>query len=155
MLQVLRNWKRHFYPLDPLGLQILFGALMGVTLIGFLLKIFAFNPLEVMHKDCDYELIKDKHSLPLAAMPETKPKPYEIQLQKGDRVFVYTDGEPEAINENEEQYGTDRMIQVLNGIKDKTVEETLLFMSESINEFKGKADQFDDITMLGVEFAKN
>ena len=88
-------------------------------------------------------------------MPETKPKPYEIQLQKGDRVFVYTDGVPEAINENEEQYGTDRMIQVLNGIKDKTVEETLLFMSESINEFKGKADQFDDITMLGVEFAKN
>ena len=100
----------------------------------------------------DYEIIKDEHTMPLAAFPGIKAMPYEIQLHNGDRVFVYTDGVPEAINDSEEQYGTDRLLNVLNGVKDKSVTETLPIVSESINEFKQDADQFDDITMLGFEF---
>ncbi len=100
----------------------------------------------------DYELVNDKHTMPLAALPGIKARPYEIQLHHGDRVFVYTDGVPEAINDAEEQYGTDRMLKVLNSVKDKSITETLPIVSESINEFKQDADQFDDITMLGFEF---
>lgn len=99
----------------------------------------------------DYEIIKDEHTLPLAAIPGIKAKPYEVQLHHGDRIFVYTDGVPEAINDAEEQYGTDRLLAVLNSVKDKSVTETLPVVSESINEFKKEADQFDDITMLGFE----
>jgi serine phosphatase RsbU (regulator of sigma subunit) len=101
-----------------------------------------------------YELYKDKHTLALAAMPSTKAKGYEIQLEPGDRIFVYTDGVPEAINENTQQYGTDRMIETLNGTLDMSITETLPVVSESVNKFKGEADQFDDITMLGFEFIK-
>ena len=108
----------------------------------------------IMHTGGRYELIKDKHSLALAAMPSTRPKPYEIQLQPGDRLFVYTDGIPEAINEDTVQYGTGRMIETLNCTLDKSIAETLLFVAESINTFKGKTDQFDDITMLGFEFLR-
>ena len=100
----------------------------------------------------DYELVKDKHTMPLAAFPGIKAAPYEMQLHHGDRIFVYTDGVPEAINNSEEQYGTERMLDVLNSVKDKSVTETLPVISESINEFKQDADQFDDITMLGFEF---
>ena len=99
----------------------------------------------------DYEIIKDEHTLPLAAIPGIKAKPYEVQLHHGDRIFVYTDGVPEAINDAEEQYGTDRLLAVLNSVKDKSVTETLPVVSESIHEFKKEADQFDDITMLGFE----
>ena len=106
----------------------------------------------LMHAGSKYELIKDKHSLALAAMPSTKPKPYEIQLQPGDRLFVYTDGIPEAINEETKQYGTDRMIETLNCTLDKSIVETLPFVADDINTFKGETDQFDDITMLGFEF---
>ena len=106
----------------------------------------------IRHAGEKYELIKDKHSLALAAMPGVKAKPYEIQLQKGDRIFVYTDGVPEAINENEQQYGTDRMLETLNAAMDKSITDTLPIISESINSFKGEAEQFDDITMLGFEY---
>ncbi|MCR5598933.1 MAG: SpoIIE family protein phosphatase [Lachnospiraceae bacterium] len=100
----------------------------------------------------DYEIIKDVHSMPLAAFPGIKAAPYEMQLHNGDRVFVYTDGVPEAINDSDEQYGTERMLDTLNGARNKSITETLPIISESINEFKQNADQFDDITMLGFEF---
>ncbi len=108
----------------------------------------------IRHGDGDYELFKDKHSLALAAMPVVKSKPYEIQLQPSDRIFVYTDGVPEAINKDEKQYGTGRMLQTLNSVKDKSITDTLPVISESIKEFKGDAEQFDDITMLGFEYVK-
>ena len=107
-----------------------------------------------MHQNGKYELIKDKHSVALAAMPGIKPKPYEIKLELNDRIFVYTDGVPEAINEKEEQYGTERMLEVLNTTVGMPMEETLNKVSASVNSFKGEAEQFDDITMLGIEFKK-
>ena len=108
----------------------------------------------IRHADGDYEIFKDKHSLALAAMPAVKSRPYEIQLNPGDRLFVYTDGVPEAINESEKQYGTERMLQTLNSIKEKSITETLPVISDSIKKFKGNAEQFDDITMLGFEYVK-
>lgn len=108
----------------------------------------------IKHREGSYELIKDKHSLALAAMSGIKPKAYEIQLEPGDRIFVYTDGVPEAINEEETQYGVDRLLDTLNKNKTVSMEQTLKAVSESVNSFKGSAEQFDDITMLGFEFIK-
>ena len=99
----------------------------------------------------EYELFKDKHSLPLAAMPDARAKEYELQLNPGDKIFVYTDGIPEAINEQVEQYGTDKMLETLNDVKDMSITNTLPYVYASVRDFKGKADQFDDITMIGFE----
>ena len=104
------------------------------------------------HANGDFELIKDKHTLALAAMPGIRAKEYEIQMQPGDRLFVYTDGVPEAINEQTEQYGDQRMLQVLNRDKDKPMELILPDVRKDISNFVGKADQFDDITMLGFSW---
>ena len=68
----------------------------------------------VMRSETGYELLKDRHGLVLAAMPDIPMRSYEIQLNPGDRLFVYTDGVPEAINEKEKAYGTDRLVQRLN-----------------------------------------
>ncbi len=100
----------------------------------------------------EYELLKDKHSLALAAMPDTIAREYELKLEPGDKLFVYTDGVPEAINEAVEQFGTDRMIETLNSVASSKMEETIQHVSQTLNEFKGEADQFDDITMLGFEY---
>ncbi len=108
----------------------------------------------ICHAGGEYELIRDQHTLALAAMPTSKPKEYEIQLQPGDRLFVYTDGVAEALNENTEQYGTERMIETLNTTTSMTITETLPVLSESLTNFKGNAEQFDDITMLGIEYKK-
>ena len=97
----------------------------------------------------DYEYVKDPHSLALAAMNGMRYKDYELQMHPGDRLFVYTDGIPEAIDEKIEQYGTQRLADVLNTLKDASIADTLPAVRKNISDFVGDADQFDDITMLG------
>ena len=106
----------------------------------------------LMRSGEDYQLYKDPHGLVLAAMEGMKFKEYEIQMNPGDKLFTYTDGIPEAINTDDVQYGTDRLVEVLNTMKDLSEEEMLPKVLEDIYEFAGETDQFDDITMLGFTY---
>ncbi|MBQ6530173.1 MAG: SpoIIE family protein phosphatase [Clostridia bacterium] len=108
----------------------------------------------IKRRDGNWELLKDKHGAPLAAMEGMPFKEYELQLEPGDKLFVYTDGVPEAINANEEQYGTGRTVDCLNSIADANMETLLSSLRANIAEFVNGAEQFDDITMLGFEFRR-
>jgi len=99
-----------------------------------------------------YELVKDKHGLALAGIKDMKYKPYELQLNEGDCLFVYTDGIPEAINGQTEAYGAERMLCILNRNQDAPMDRLLPAVRADISSFVGSADQFDDITMLGFRF---
>ena len=106
----------------------------------------------LMRAGGDYELFKDKHGLALAAMEGMRFKEYELTLNPGDRLFVYTDGIPEAIDENVEQYGTDRLVRVLNAVKGEHMRDMLPAVRQDIADFAGGAEQFDDITMIGFVY---
>ena len=106
----------------------------------------------IMRAGGDYELLKDRHGLALAAMEGVHFKEYELAFNPGDRLFVYTDGVPEAIDEQVEQYGTNRMLRVLNAEKGGAMRELLPIVRKDIADFAGGAEQFDDITMLGFAY---
>ena len=108
----------------------------------------------LMRAGGDYELLKDKHGTVLAIFEDIPMKEYELQLNSGDRLFVYTDGVPEAINKEKEQYGTARMTERLNSLKDSSQQELLTGMLKDIRRFAGDEEQFDDITMLGVTYTR-
>ena len=99
-----------------------------------------------------FSLLKDKHGLVVAAMPDMKYTDYEICLKPGDKLFVYTDGVPEATDAEEQLFGTDRMIGVLNKEPLADPEKILGNIREGINEFVKDAEQFDDLTMLCLEY---
>ena len=107
----------------------------------------------LMRAGSEYELLKDRHGLALAAMEQMKYKEYELQLMPGDRLFVYTDGVPEAIDCQMQQYGTDRMIRVLNETKNASLEDTLKAVKKDLDTYVGDADPFDDVTMLNFVYA--
>ena len=102
--------------------------------------------------DGRFSLVKDKHGLALAAMENMKFKEYELYFRKGDRLFVYTDGIPEAINAQNEQYGTGRLTDKLNEVRELPFSEILPAVRKDIQEFSGDTEQFDDITMLGFTY---
>lgn len=99
-----------------------------------------------------YELMKDRHGLPLGAMEGVSYKEYEIQLNKNDAIYVYTDGVAEATNAEGVLFGTDRTLESLNQDPTSNMEDTLYRVKESIDDFVQEAEQFDDITMLGVRY---
>ena len=106
----------------------------------------------IKQPDGDFELYKDRHGFVLGGMEGLKYKNYEIQLSKDSKLFIYTDGVVEATNENDELFGAERTIEVLNRVKDKSTKEILDSVQECVDEFVGNAPQFDDLTMLCIEY---
>ena len=100
-----------------------------------------------------YEMLKDKHGLAIGAMDIAKYKNTEIQLKKGDSIFVYTDGVAEATDANNELFGTDRTVEALNAIpKGASQKEVLAGVRVAVDAFVKEAPQFDDLTMVGLKY---
>ena len=105
----------------------------------------------IMRRDGAFQLFKDKHGLVLAGMEGARYREYALELNEGDRLFVYTDGVPEATNADTVLYGTDRMLRALNEAKGSSCRGLLEALHRDVDAFVGAADQFDDITMLCIE----
>jgi len=99
-----------------------------------------------------YRLIKYKHSPALGMMEETAFEEHEFQMNPGDALFVYTDGVPEATNHDNELFGTDRMLEALNKEPEAGAKQVLTNVRDGVNSFVGDAEQFDDLTMLCLEY---
>ncbi|MBQ9664127.1 MAG: SpoIIE family protein phosphatase [Oscillospiraceae bacterium] len=99
-----------------------------------------------------FELFKDRHGLVVGAMSGVKYREYELQLEPGDELFVYTDGVPEAIDAENHAFGTQRMVSALNLEPDAGPEALLHHVQRELDAFVNGADQFDDITMLGFVY---
>ena len=99
-----------------------------------------------------FELYKDKHGFVIGGMEGVKYREYDLQLTPGARIFVYTDGVPEATNAGDELFGTERMITALNKDSGASPVELLNNVRGSVDEFVKEAEQFDDLTMLCMEY---
>lgn len=100
----------------------------------------------------NFEAYKIRPGFVLAGMEDMRYKAGTMQLEVGDKIFQYTDGVTEATNINNELYGMDRLGVILNKVKNGTPHEILPAVKRDIDEFVGEADQFDDITMLCLEY---
>ena len=86
-------------------------------------------------------------------MGKTKYKNTEIQLKKGDSIFVYTDGVAEATDAENQLFGTERTVDALNAIPAGASQKELLEgVRAAVDAFVKEAPQFDDLTMLGLKY---
>ena len=106
----------------------------------------------VMEPGGRYVLIRDRHSLVVGGMSGTVYTDYELKLKPGSKLFLYTDGVPEATDAEKELFGSDRMLSALNAHLAFGPEHTLRAVRSAVEDFAEGAEQFDDITMLSVEY---
>ncbi len=99
-----------------------------------------------------YELVIYQHSLAAAILKGAVFKEHEFQMDPGDSLFVYTDGVPEATSEDDELYGTDRMLNALNRDVEADAETVLKNVRADVDAFVKNAPQFDDLTMLCFQY---
>ena len=102
--------------------------------------------------DGGFSVFKDRHGFVLGGMEGMKYKEYEIQLSPGDKLFVYTDGVPEANDPDGNMFEVKRMIDALNEDPDASPAQILGAVRGQINIFVREAEQFDDLTMLCLEY---
>ena len=105
--------------------------------------------------DGKFELLKDKHGFVIGGMDGIRYKEYEIRMEPGSKLFLYTDGVPEATDATGELFGTERMLSALNMDADAAPENILKQVRGSVDSFVKEAEQFDDLTMLCLEYRGN
>lgn len=123
----------------------------------------------IKRADGPFEVYKDKHGLVIGGMADTVYKEYTLDLKPGDKLFVYTDGIPEASNSDGKMFGLDRLAEALNkeggsggsgasGAGASTASaagstaEIIRNVRVSVGNFVQDAEQFDDLTMLCFEY---
>ena len=102
--------------------------------------------------DGRYELFRDRHGIAVGAMDGVKYKDYTLQLEPGSKLFVYTDGVPEATDPENGMFGVERMTETLNSDPDADPEGVLKNVRDAVDGFVKGAEQFDDLTMLCFEY---
>ncbi|WP_196229260.1 PP2C family protein-serine/threonine phosphatase [Butyrivibrio fibrisolvens] len=100
----------------------------------------------------EFELLNDKHGYVLGVRKGKQYTEEVIELEKGSKIFVYTDGVVEAIDSEKEQFGTDRMLQALNRVAKESPKQLLDEVRSSVDAFVEEEEQFDDLTMLCLEY---
>lgn len=100
----------------------------------------------------DFEPYKLRPGFVLAGMEDMKYRAGSMQFEVGDKIFQYTDGVTEATDADNQLYGMERLGKILNREKNGTPEEILAAVKNDIDAFVKDAPQFDDITMLCLEY---
>ena len=110
------------------------------------------NPPLLKRADGSFEYLKTRAGFVLAGMEGIRYRVGELTLAPGDRLFLYTDGVPEATNADNQLYGEDRLLTFMN--QNSTADATALLpaLKADIDAFVGEAPQFDDITMLLLDY---
>ena len=106
----------------------------------------------LMHSGGRFELLRDKHGLVLGAFDGAVYNDYEIMMDPGSKIFLYTDGVPEASDESGKMFGTERMIEALNKEPEADPVDILSNVRDAVRSYTGAAEQFDDLTMLCIEY---
>ena len=106
-------------------------------------------------KGGEFDLVIYNHSPGVAMFESMLFREHPFELKPGDTLFVYTDGVPEATDNENNLFGTDRMLAALNRDTDADPETLLRTVRKEIDDFVGGAPQFDDITMLAFRYNGN
>ena len=110
------------------------------------------NPPLLKRANGAFEYLKTRAGFVLAGMEGVRYRAGEITLNPGDRLFLYTDGVPEATNTDNKLYGEDRLLSFMNRNTSMEATKLLPALKANIDEFVGEAPQFDDITMLMFDY---
>lgn len=102
------------------------------------------------------ELLNPK-GYPLGMMPATqfdkRIESGQLQLEKGDWLVQYTDGVNEAQNSAGEEFGMERFLELLDSLKHNQPAELVQGLLKGHREYVGKAEQFDDITLIVMKWS--
>ena len=106
----------------------------------------------IAHAGEPFKPYKIKPGFVLAGMEDMRYKSGSMVLGPGDKVFQYTDGVTEATDINKNLYGMERLEKILGESSALPPQQILEAVKADVDAFVGEAEQFDDLTMLALEF---
>lgn len=141
---------------DAMMFVTAFVGMLDVTTGRFVYVNAGHNPpLVYRQREKKFAYMEVKRNFVMGGMDELDYVGQELTLEPGDKLFLYTDGVTEALNEKEELYGEERLLKCLNGMQvdDMDLKEVQQHVQQDLKKHVGQADQSDDITMLALSYS--
>lgn len=115
---------------------------------GLMTCVNAGHNKPLLKKAGHYDWVNPRSGLVMGSMENMKYRPFNIQLEHGDILYIYTDGITEGVNKSGEQFGNDRLQNVLNQTGTDDVKEIIRLVKKEVAEFTAGTEPDDDRTML-------
>ena len=110
------------------------------------------NPPLICRSGGKFEYLKTDTNVPLGALDDFEYHITETILNKGDMLFLYTDGLTEALNQKGDFYGEERLLNCLNNLKTSEPKRMLEDINKNVEDFVQNTAQSDDLTMLAFKY---
>ncbi len=143
--QLARNNTTHMFVTVWLGILDLQSGMLTACSAGH------EEPV-IRKKGGDFALLHDKRGFVLGGLARSRYQDYEVALQPGDTIFLYTDGVPEAANAKREFYGLERLTEALNRPEASGPDEILAAVKADVERFVSGTEPSDDLTMVCIRY---
>jgi sigma-B regulation protein RsbU (phosphoserine phosphatase) len=104
----------------------------------------------LLRKDKPPEPLGDG-GFPLGIFPDRSFDPLEYYVENGDRLFLCSDGVLECNNIAGEEFGQDRLMEVLNNHRDSSLDTLVTSLQSTMHDWAGSTEFADDVTLLALE----
>jgi phosphoserine phosphatase RsbU/P len=108
------------------------------------------NPPLLLRQDGTHTLLTE-HGMALGVLPSITMQSHAVPLQPGDTLLLYTDGVTEAMNEDFDEFGLERMRQTAVGSCQMSANHIVESITTAIQNHAGDTPQFDDITLVVIK----
>jgi sigma-B regulation protein RsbU (phosphoserine phosphatase) len=89
---------------------------------------------------------------PIAFVPDVEYRQQALQLAPGDRIYLYSDGVPEAMDGRQEPYGEQALADCIRGSRGKPLDAAVAGLLAEVEAWCRPAGPLDDISILGLEW---
>ncbi len=107
------------------------------------------SPL-LLHNNGEAEFL-DQGEIPLGIMVDIHYQNYQVSLLPDDKLLIYSDGLTEMMNEQNEMYSVQRVMDVMMQNKDHTIQQVIKKLLDHLREFSGLSKWNDDVSLIGIE----
>ncbi len=148
---VVNELNRRFQMDSQGGLHftILYGVLDVRT--NMFRYVCAGHPQPVLIRPGESPRLIDGDGLAVGWFDDIEFDTFEIQLLRGDRLYLYSDGVPEAMDSKLEQLTNDRMLAVLNESRDLPIAEQVEHLRSVVDAWCHPKGALDDVSILGIQ----
>lgn len=106
------------------------------------------NPPLIAKSNQDFSFLAVDRNLVLGGMEDYHYQSRKITIEPQDKLFLYTDGVTEAMNQQNQLFSVEKLVQTLNANKDLSVENIVKEVEFAVKKFADGAEPSDDMTML-------
>ena len=110
------------------------------------------NPPYIIRASGEIEALEMTGGIALGVMEDFSFQSKRVVLNKGDAIFIYSDGVTEAMNSRHELFSEERLEGELGRLKGLPVGDIVAGVMEKIREFSQDEPQADDITMMIIQY---